>query len=68
MDNLEAACRAFSANKARPSQYSILFDTIAKERGIDRNHQMLELSQRDLENWVDNKISEYDNADSRIPN
>ena len=63
---IDEACYAFKRGSIDSKQYSILFNAIAKDRGIDINHGLLELSVHDLEEWTNNRIAENNNANSSI--
>lgn len=66
MTELERACRSFNSNRMKPGMYNTIFDAIAKDKGVNINKQVFEISERDLKEWVNNKIMEYDNADNKI--
>ena len=66
MTELERACRSFNSNRMKPGMYNTIFDAIAKDKGVNINKQVFEISERDLKKWVNNKIMEYDNADNKL--
>ena len=59
-NDIEIACRCFGTNMMKAEMYNTIFDAVAKEKGINRDKELFEISSRELQEWIDNKIREFD--------